>query len=259
MPYYLVGQVVGGILAGGVLYAIALSQAGATRATIVGRRLRLQRLRRPIRPRSYKLVAAILVEVVLTGRVRVRDRQHLPRQASRRASAAIAVGLTLTLIHLISIPVDNTSVNPARSLGVAVFEGGWALTQLWVFIVFPLIGGTLGALVWRLLGDETARPPRPRPDRPSFRARSSAAGRSQLCPTGSAPVTRRSTRSEPTARSSVNGPLLEGPAVDLVGRATAVGRVGEHVVDGQQPTGLDLRRPGLVVAMGRARGRGRRR
>ena len=60
----------------------------------------------------------------------------------------------LTLIHLVSIPIDNTSVNPARSIGVAVFEGGWALGQLWVFIIFPLIGGAVGALVWRLLAGE---------------------------------------------------------------------------------------------------------
>ena len=63
----------------------------------------------------------------------------------------ITVGLTLTLIHLVTIPVDNTSVNPARSLATAVFQGGWALRQLWVFILFPIVGGILGALVWRAL------------------------------------------------------------------------------------------------------------
>ena len=63
----------------------------------------------------------------------------------------IAVGLMLTLIHLISIPVDNTSVNPARSLATAVFQHTWALSQLWVFIVFPVVGGMLGALLWKTL------------------------------------------------------------------------------------------------------------
>ncbi len=66
----------------------------------------------------------------------------------------VTVGLTLTLIHLISIPVDNTSVNPARSLAAAVFQGSWALNQLWVFLVFPVVGGILGGALWRVL-----RPP----------------------------------------------------------------------------------------------------
>jgi aquaporin Z len=63
----------------------------------------------------------------------------------------VTVGLMLTLIHLITIPVDNTSVNPARSLATAVFQGSWALRQLWLFIVFPIVGGLLGALLWRAL------------------------------------------------------------------------------------------------------------
>ncbi len=63
----------------------------------------------------------------------------------------VTVGLTLTIIHLISIPIDNTSVNPARSLSTAVFQGSWALNQLWVFIVFPIVGGILGGSAWRAL------------------------------------------------------------------------------------------------------------
>ena len=65
--------------------------------------------------------------------------------------APLAIGLTLTLIHLIAIPVDNTSVNPARSLAPALFVGGWALSQLWVFIVFPIVGGVVGGLLYRYL------------------------------------------------------------------------------------------------------------
>jgi aquaporin Z len=68
--------------------------------------------------------------------------------------APIAIGLALTLIHLISIPVTNTSVNPARSTGVAIFVGGWALSQLWLFWVAPIIGAALGALIYRFVSDE---------------------------------------------------------------------------------------------------------
>lgn len=63
----------------------------------------------------------------------------------------LAVGLMLTLVHLVSIPIDNTSVNPARSIATAIFQGGWALDQLWAFIVFPLIGGIVGGVIWKVL------------------------------------------------------------------------------------------------------------
>ncbi len=69
----------------------------------------------------------------------------------RRAFAPIAIGLALTLIHLISIPVTNTSVNPARSTAVAIFQGGWALQQLWLFWVMPIVGGILGGVLYRTL------------------------------------------------------------------------------------------------------------
>ena len=77
-------------------------------------------------------------------------------KAASKAQAAIGIGLMLTLIHLISIPITNTSVNPARSLGPALFEGGTALGQLWLFIVAPIAGGVIGALIWKLAtgGDE---------------------------------------------------------------------------------------------------------
>lgn len=73
--------------------------------------------------------------------------------------APIAIGLCLTLIHLISIPVTNTSVNPARSTGVALFVGGWAVQQLWLFWVAPIIGAVLGGIVYRWLGEDTVRRP----------------------------------------------------------------------------------------------------
>jgi aquaporin Z len=150
--YYFLGQVVGGIIAGGVLYAIALSQAGASRATVVAGGFASNGYGAHS-PAGFKLIAAIIVEIVLTG-VFVFVICSTFHGKFPVGFAGISIGLTLTLVHLISIPVDNTSVNPARSLAVAVYEGGWALRQLWVFIVFPLIGGALGALTWRLLNNE---------------------------------------------------------------------------------------------------------
>jgi aquaporin Z len=153
VPYYLIGQVVGGVIAGGVLYAIALSQAGASRATVVASGFASNGWGSHS-PELYKFAAMVIVEVVLTG-VFVFVICSTFHGKFPVGFAGISIGLTLTLIHLISIPVDNTSVNPARSLAVAVYEGGWALKQLWAFIVFPLIGGALGALTWRLLNNET--------------------------------------------------------------------------------------------------------
>jgi aquaporin Z len=156
--YYFVGQILGGIIAGGVIYAIALSRTGATRAKIVAGGFASNGYG-VHSPDLYKIGGAIIVEIVLTALlvfvVAATFHRNFPN-----GFGGIAVGLVLTLIHLVSIPVDNTSVNPARSLGVAVYEGGWALKQLWVFIVFPVIGGALGALLWRALqaseGAETA-------------------------------------------------------------------------------------------------------
>jgi aquaporin Z len=153
VPYYIIGQVVGGLIAGGVLYAIALSQAGANRASVVAGGFASNGYGAHS-PLGYKLIAAIIVEVVLTG-VFVFVICSTFHGKFPVGFAGLSIGLTLTLVHLISIPVDNTSVNPARSLAVAVFEGGWAIRQLWVFILFPLVGGALGALTWRLLNNET--------------------------------------------------------------------------------------------------------
>jgi aquaporin Z len=152
--YYFFGQIVGGVLAGAVLYGVALSRTGATRASIVAGGFASNGYG-VHSPNLYKLSGAIIVEVVLTALLVfvVCSTFH---KSFPGGFGGIAVGLVLTLIHLISIPVDNTSVNPARSLGVAVFEGGWALKQLWVFIVFPLVGGALGALVWKLLDRDGA-------------------------------------------------------------------------------------------------------
>ena len=101
-------------------------------------------------PAGYSLAAAIVIEVVLTF-VFVLVIHGATDGRAPAGLAPLAIGLTLALIHLISIPVTNTSVNPARSFGPAVFAGGWALEQLWVFIVFPIVGGALGGLVYRAL------------------------------------------------------------------------------------------------------------
>jgi aquaporin Z len=151
-PYYVIGQLVGGILAGAVIFGIAMSQAGATASTVRASGFASNGYGTHS-PELYKMIAAILVEIVLSALlvfvVASTFHKNFPS-----GFGGVAVGLVLTLIHLISIPVDNTSVNPARSIAVAVFQGGWALRQLWLFIVFPLVGGAIGALMWRLLTGE---------------------------------------------------------------------------------------------------------
>ena len=142
--YAWVGQVVGAIGGAAIIYGIASGRDGFHRGQFAANLWS---------GKYYGLGSAIIVEVLLTGLL-VMVVLFTTTKKFAPGMGGLVIGLTLTLIHLISIPVDNTSVNPARSIGVAVFTGGWALTQLWVFIVFPLIGGALGALVWRLLAGE---------------------------------------------------------------------------------------------------------
>ncbi len=149
LPAYVVAQVLGAIAAAWVLSLIASGRSGFD-PSVSGLAANGYGAHSP---GGYSLHAAMLTEVVLTaGFVFV----ILGATAKRAASgfAGVAIGLTLTLIHLISIPVDNTSVNPARSTGPAVMQGGWALHQLWVFWAFPLIGGAVGGLVYRSLFGE---------------------------------------------------------------------------------------------------------
>ena len=138
IPVYVVAQVLGAIAASSVLYLIASGKAGFTlssgfAANGYGAHS----------PDGYSMLAAIIIEVLLTFFFLL----VIHGVTDRRAPA----GLALTLIHLISIPVDNTSVNPARSLAPALFVGGWALSQLWLFIVFPLVGAVIAGLVYRYL------------------------------------------------------------------------------------------------------------
>jgi aquaporin Z len=150
---YIVAQVLGALVAGGVLYLIASGKAGFSlsggfAANGYGAHS----------PGGYSLAAALVCEVVMTMMFLLIILGATDKRAPQ-GLAPIAIGMGLTLIHLISIPVTNTSVNPARSTGVAVFVGGWALSQLWLFWLAPIAGALLGAAVYRLIGrpDEGGR------------------------------------------------------------------------------------------------------
>lgn len=147
---YIIAQVVGAIAAGGVLYLIASGKAGFDASAGFASNGYGEHS-----PGGYTLAAAIVCELVLTAFFLIVIHGATDKRAPA-GMAPLAIGLTLTLIHLISIPVTNTSVNPARSTGVAVFQGSWALEQLWVFWLVPLIGGAIGGLIYRhLLEKET--------------------------------------------------------------------------------------------------------
>jgi aquaporin Z len=145
---YIVAQVVGAIVAAGVLYVVASGKAGFELGGFASNGYGEHS------PGGYSLVSALVIEIVLT----LFFIFIILGSTSSRVPAGfapIAIGLALTLIHLISIPVTNTSVNPARSTGQALFVGGWALQQLWLFWVAPLIGGVLGGIVWKAVGEES--------------------------------------------------------------------------------------------------------
>lgn len=145
---YIAAQVLGGVVAGGVLYLIASGKAGFdVSAGFASNGYGAHS------PGEYSLLAALVTEVVMTMMFLLVILGATDRRAPQ-GFAPIAIGLCLTLIHLISIPVTNTSVNPARSTGVAVFVGGWAMAQLWLFWVAPIIGGILGAGIYRFVGGE---------------------------------------------------------------------------------------------------------
>jgi aquaporin Z len=145
---YIVAQVFGGLAAGGVLYLIASGKADfSLSAGFASNGYGAHS------PGGYGLPSALITEVVMTMMFLLVIMGVTDKRAPQ-GFAPIAIGLCLTLIHLISIPVTNTSVNPARSTGVAVFVGDWAVAQLWLFWVAPIVGGVLGALVYRLIGSE---------------------------------------------------------------------------------------------------------
>lgn len=145
---YIVAQVVGAIVAGGVLYLIASGQAGFSLAGGFASNGYGDHS-----PGGYSMIAALVTEVVMTMMFLFVIMGATEKRAAQ-GFAPVAIGLALTLIHLISIPVTNTSVNPARSTGVALFVGDWAVGQLWLFWVAPIVGAVLGALIYRFIGEE---------------------------------------------------------------------------------------------------------
>ena len=143
---YIVAQVLGAVVAAGVLYLVASGKDGfSVSAGFACNGYGAHS------PGGYSLTAALVTEVVMTMMFLVIILGATDKRAPQ-GFAPIAIGLGLTLIHLISIPVTNTSVNPARSTGVALFVGGWALAQLWLFWLAPIIGGILGAVIYRFIG-----------------------------------------------------------------------------------------------------------
>jgi aquaporin Z len=160
LPFYLVGQFVGGIIGATVIYIIASStrvasatatNLGTFSAKTTGFASNGYGLHSP---GGFPLPVVILAEIFFTA-VFVFIIASTSRKSMPVGQIGLTVGLALTVIHLISIPIDNTSVNPARSLATAVFQGSWALNQLWVFIVFPVVGGILGAGIWRITRPES--------------------------------------------------------------------------------------------------------
>ncbi|EJR3606065.1 aquaporin Z [Vibrio vulnificus] len=143
---YILAQVIGGVIAGGVLYTIASGQMDFDAASSgfasngYGEHS----------PGGYSLTSALVTEVVMTMMFLLVILGATDQRAPQ-GFAPIAIGLCLTLIHLISIPVTNTSVNPARSTGVALYVGDWATAQLWLFWVAPILGALLGAVAYKLI------------------------------------------------------------------------------------------------------------
>lgn len=145
---YIIAQVVGAILGAGLLYIIASGKAGFDLAGGFASNGYADHS-----PGKYSLLAGFVSEVAMTA-IFLFVIMGATHGKAPAGFAPLAIGLALVLIHLVSIPVTNTSVNPARSTGPALFVGGWAIQQLWLFWVAPLIGGVIGGVVYRWLSDE---------------------------------------------------------------------------------------------------------
>jgi len=145
---YIIAQVLGGIAGAAVLYVIASGAAGfSTSGGFASNGYGIHS------PGGYSMIACLVTEIVMTAMFLLIIMGATDKRAPA-GFAPIAIGLGLTLIHLISIPVTNTSVNPARSTGVALFVGGWAIEQLWLFWAAPIIGGILGGVVYKMIAAE---------------------------------------------------------------------------------------------------------
>lgn len=147
---YVVSQVLGAVAGGGVLYLIASGATGFDVAAGFA-----SNGYGAHSPGGYSLLSALVTEVVMTMMFLIIILGATDKRAPQ-GLAPVAIGLGLTLIHLISIPITNTSVNPARSTGVALFVGDWAVTQLWLFWLAPIVGAVIGAVVYRYIGSEEA-------------------------------------------------------------------------------------------------------
>jgi aquaporin Z len=146
---YIVAQVIRAVVAGGVLFVIASGQAGFDVSAGFASNGYGEHS-----PGGYSMAAALVTEIVMTMMFVIIILGATDKRAPA-GFAPIAIGLGLTLIHLISIPVTNTSVNPARSTGVGVFVGDWAVSQLWLFWVAPIAGALIGAAVYRFVGSDS--------------------------------------------------------------------------------------------------------
>jgi aquaporin Z len=143
---YIISQVIGGVVGAAVLYVIASGQMGFEKGGFASNGYADHS------PGHYSLLACLVAEIVLTAFFLIIIMGSTDHR-SPEGFAPLAIGLGLTLIHLVGIPVTNLSVNPARSTATALFAGGWALAQLWLFWVAPIIGGILGALAYNLIGN----------------------------------------------------------------------------------------------------------
>jgi aquaporin Z len=151
VPWYLLGQFIGGTYGALAIVVIAKGAPGGftpddTNFAVNGWA--------QLSPGGFNFSAMAVTEIVMTGAF-VFAVMSTTRKEFSPAALGLTVGLALTLVHLISIPIDNTSVNPARSFAMAIFAGGDAIEQLWAFIVFPIIGGLLGSGVWVYLNRQT--------------------------------------------------------------------------------------------------------
>ena len=144
-PYYIVGQIVGGLIAALVLYLMAKGVDGFSAKNNFA-----ANGYDDFSPGGYNLASVIITEIVMTAFLTVTVAAIFHWNFSA-GFAGVSIGLVLTLVHLISIPIDNTSVNPARSIAVAPFAGSDAMKQLWVFIIFPIVGGIAGAVLYQFM------------------------------------------------------------------------------------------------------------
>ncbi len=147
---YIIAQVLGAVAAGAVLFFIASGKAGFDVTAGFATNGYGEHS-----PGGYSMMAALVTEVVMTMMFLIIILGATDKRAPQ-GFAPLAIGLGLTLIHLVSIPVTNTSVNPARSTGVAVFQGGWAISELWLFWAAPIAGAILGAIVYRMISQENS-------------------------------------------------------------------------------------------------------